>query len=292
MQILLDLDQLRTFILIAETGSFTKTADTVFRTQSAISMQIRRLEERIGKPLFAKTGRQLQLTLYGEKLLTYARRLIELNDETVHSFHTDKLQANVRIGLPDIYLEHMIHDALQPIFHDNPAIETTLYCEPTGNLIEHIRRGTLDLALIAQKAGQNRTEILNVSPFVWVTSATNSPHEQDIIPLAMNRIHCALRKMLTDSMITMQREYRVTLSASSTRAMVMAVLAGNAVSILPENMVETGMRILNQTDGFPALPNCTLSLIHAQGIHTPAMSLITSAIQTSFRKTIRKPKFT
>ncbi|MDR0253211.1 MAG: LysR family transcriptional regulator [Brucellaceae bacterium] len=287
MQTLLDLDQLRTFLLIAETGSFTKTADSVFRTQSAISMQIRRLEERIGKPLFARDGRHLQLTPHGEKLLTYARRLLELNHETVTSFRTDKLQANIRVGLPDLYLEHMVEDALQPIFREYPAVETIIHCEPTDALIEQIRRGALDLALITQPAGQKRSEVLNSSRFVWVTSDENSPHEQDVLPVAMNRPNCSWRKVLTDALNTIQRDYRIVLSATSTRSVTMAVRSGSAVTILPDNMVGSGMRILTEQDGFPKLPACALSLIRAQGIHAPAIDLIASAIKTSFRKTIR-----
>ncbi len=286
MQTLLDLDQLRTFLLIAETGSFTKTADTVFRTQSAISMQIRRLEERIGQPLFARDGRNLLLTPHGEKLLTYARRLLDLNNETVTSFRTDKLQATVRIGLPDIYLEHMVHDALQPIFRDYPAIETVLHCEPTDTLIDQIRRGALDLALITQQTGQRRSEVLNTSRFVWVTSATNSPHEQAILPLVMNRTNCIWRKVLTDTLTMIQREYRIVMSTSSARSIVMAVRSGCAMSIMPENMVEPDLRILTEEDGFPKLPSCALSLIRSQGIHAPAIDLIASVIQSAFRKTI------
>lgn len=287
MQTLLDLDQLRTFLLIAETGSFTKTADSVFRTQSAISMQIRRLEERIGNPLFARDGRTLQLTPHGEKLLTYARRLLELNHETITSFRTEKIQANIRVGLPDIYLEHMIEDALQPIFRDYPAIETIIQCEPTDSLIENIRRGILDLALIVQPAGQKRSEILNSSRFVWVTSAENSPHEQTTLPLALNRPNCSWRKLLTDALNTIQREYRIVLSTTSTRSIVMAVRSGSAITILPENMVSSGMRILTEEEGFPKLPSGALSLIRSQGIHAPAIDLIAAAIKASFRKTIR-----
>ncbi len=287
MQTLLDLDQLRTFLLIAETGSFTKTADSVFRTQSAISMQIRRLEERIGKPLFAREGRHLLLTPHGEKLLNYARRLIELNNETVASFRTDKIQANIRIGLPDVYLEHMVQDALQPIFRDYPAIETILHCEQTDALIDHIRRGALDLALITHNTGQKRSEVLNTSRFVWATSAENSPHEEPVIPLAMNKTNCGWRKVLTDNLNTMQREYRIVLSTSSARSILMAVRSGSAISILPDNMMGSGMRVLNEEDGFPKLPSCALSLIRAQGIHAPAIDLIAAAIKSSFRKPIR-----
>lgn len=287
MQTLLDLDQLRTFLLIAETGSFTKTADSVFRTQSAISMQIRRLEERIGNPLFTRDGRTLQLTPHGEKLLTYAHRLLELNHEAVTSFRTEKIQANIRVGLPDIYLEHMVEDALQPIFQDYPAIETIIQCEPTDALIDNIRRGLLDLALILQPAGQKRSEVLNSSRFVWVTSSENSPHEQATLPLALNRPNCYWRKLLTDALNTIQRDYRIVLSTSSTRSIVMAVRSGSAITILPENMVSSGMRILTEEEGFMKLPSGSLSLIRAQGIHAPAIDLIAAAIKASFRKTIR-----
>lgn len=287
MRTLLDLDQLRTFLLIAETGSFTKTADSVFRTQSAVSMQIRRLEERIGKPLFTRDGRQLQLTPHGEKLLTYARRLLELNRETVASFRSDKFQANIRIGLPDIYLNHMIYDALQPIFHNYPEIETILQCEPTDTLIENIRRGSLDLALIVQDTRQKRTEVLNTSSLVWVTGKDNSPHMQDVVPVAVLRSNCIWRKILSDTFSKMQREHRIVLSSSSVRSVIMTVRSGNAVSVLPENMVSSDMRILTKDEGFPELPSCVLTLIRAQGIHAPAVDLVADTIKASFQKTIR-----
>lgn len=284
MQTLLDLDQLRTFLLIAETGSFTKTADTVFRTQSAISMQIRRLEERIGKPLFTRDGRNLQLTSHGEKLRSYAQRFLELNHEAVSAFRNDMIQAQIRIGLPDIYLEHMMQDALQPVFQEYSAIEINLTCEPTDCLIDQIRRGTLDLALITVQGGQKRNEPLNCSPLIWVTSDTNSPHEQEIMPLALNRGACAWRKLLTDSLDATQRDYRIVLSTTSARSIAMAVQSGKAVSVLPENMLVPGLRKLTSDDGFPEIPDCVISLIRAQGIQSPAIDLVSKAISSSFRK--------
>ena len=99
----LDLDQLQTFIAIADTGSFTKAADAVFKTQSAVSMQMRRLEERIGKPLFERDGRINRLTEDGERLLLYARRMLLLNGETIAAFDDTQLEGHVRIGTPDDY---------------------------------------------------------------------------------------------------------------------------------------------------------------------------------------------
>ncbi len=101
----LDLDQLQTFIAIADAGSFTRAADAVFKTQSAVSMQMRRLEERIGKPLFERDGRTNRLTEEGERLLLYARRMMQLNGETIAAFDDTQLEGHVRIGTPDDYAD-------------------------------------------------------------------------------------------------------------------------------------------------------------------------------------------
>src|SRR5712671_884493 len=96
----LDLDQLRTFLAIADSGSFTRAAGAVSKTQSAVSMQMRRLEERIGKPIFARNGRASKLTDEGERLLGYARRMIRLSEETLAAFDETELQGSVRLGTP------------------------------------------------------------------------------------------------------------------------------------------------------------------------------------------------
>src|SRR5215468_6881509 len=104
----LDLDQLRTFVAIAETGSFTRAADVVFKTQSAVSMQMRRLEERIGKPIFERDGRASKLTEDGERLLDYARRIVKLNMDAVSAFSENELTGRVRLGVPDDYADRYL----------------------------------------------------------------------------------------------------------------------------------------------------------------------------------------
>ncbi|MEN0098998.1 MAG: LysR family transcriptional regulator, partial [Brucella pseudogrignonensis] len=144
----LDLDQLQTFIAIADTGSFTKAADAVFKTQSAVSMQMRRLEERIGKPLFERDGRINRLTEDGERLLLYARRMLLLNGETIAAFDDTQLEGHVRIGTPDDYADRFLPEIMARFARSNPRVELSVVCEPTVNLDEMIRRGTLDIALV------------------------------------------------------------------------------------------------------------------------------------------------
>src|SRR5690606_27462143 len=144
----LDLDQLQTFVAIADTGSFTRAAEEVHRTQSAVSMQMRRLEERIGKPLFEKDGRTNRLTEDGERLLAYARRLLYLHRESLAAYKDRRLEGTIRIGTPDDYADRFLPEIMARFARSNPRMEMTVVCEPTQGLVEHIKRGNLDLALV------------------------------------------------------------------------------------------------------------------------------------------------
>ena len=139
----LDLDQLQTFVAIADAGSFTRAADEVHRTQSAVSMQMRRLEERIGKPLFQKDGRTNRLTEEGERLLSYARRMLRLNRETLAAFDDTSLEGQVRIGTPDDYADRFLPEIMGRFARSNPRVELSVICEPTANLAELIRRARM-----------------------------------------------------------------------------------------------------------------------------------------------------
>src|SRR5215813_11203468 len=116
----LDLEQLRTFVAIAESGSFTRAATAVHKTQSAVSMQMRRLEERIGKPIFVRDGRASKLTEEGERLLGYARRMIRLSEETLAAFDDAELSGSVRFGMPDDYADRFLPEVLARFARSNP----------------------------------------------------------------------------------------------------------------------------------------------------------------------------
>src|SRR5262245_5369323 len=165
----LDLDQLQTFITISDTGSFTKAADEVHRTQSAVSMQMRRLEERIGKPLFEKDGRLNRLTEEGEKLLAYARRMMHLNRETLAAFDDRALEGTVRIGIPDDYADRFLPEIMARFVRSNPRVELTVVCEPTPGLVEHLKRGNLDLSNVTHNDSSAQSEVVRREPLLWVS---------------------------------------------------------------------------------------------------------------------------
>ncbi|MEQ1937402.1 LysR substrate-binding domain-containing protein [Mesorhizobium sp. CN5-321] len=260
----LDLDQLQTFISIADTGSFTRAAEEVHRTQSAVSMQMRRLEERIGKPLFEKDGRTNRLTEEGDRLLSYARRLLFLNRETLAAFDDRRLEGTIRIGTPDDYADRFLPEIMARFARSNPHVELTVVCEPTPGLVEHIKRGNLDLALVTHNDARGQSEVVRREPLLWVTSANHATHEQDVLPMAFGRPNCIWRRAACDVLDQMGRDYRILFTSFSATVITAAVLSGLAISVLPECALRPGMRVLGEADGFGTLPDCRIGIMRGQ----------------------------
>jgi DNA-binding transcriptional LysR family regulator len=277
----LDLDQLQTFVAISDAGSFTRAADTVFKTQSAVSMQMRRLEDRIGKPLFEKDGRTNRLTEDGEKLLNFARRMLRLNTETVAAFDDTKLEGHIRIGMPDDYADRFLPEIMARFARSNPRVELSIICEPTVNLVEHINRGALDLALITHVPEQGYSEIVRREPLLWVTSANHAIHEEPMLPLAFGRPNCVWRAFAGEALAQMNREHRVLFTSWSATVLIASVLAGLAVSVLAECSLRPGMRVLSEADGFTKLPDVEIGLLRAKGRRSPIVEAMAQHIVES-----------
>ncbi|OLP54572.1 LysR family transcriptional regulator [Rhizobium rhizosphaerae] len=267
----LDLDQLQTFVAIADTGSFTKAADRVFKTQSAVSMQMRRLEERIGKQLFAKDGRGNRLTAEGEKLLNYARRLIRLNNEAVASFDDNRLEGTLRIGTPDDYADRYMPEIIMRFAKTHPNVELFIVCEPSTSLTERLARGELDIALVTHNPRERQSDVVRTEPLCWVASANHPLAEGQAVPLAVGRRDCCWRQLAAAALDAAGRDYQILFTSWSSTVVASAVLAGMAVSVLPESALRPGMRVLSQAEGFPALPAVQIGIMKRPGL-SPSLS--------------------
>jgi len=261
MTVLLDIDQLRTFIAIAETGSFTKAAEVVHKTQSAVSMQMKRLEERIERPIFARDGRASKLTEDGQRLLDYARRLVKLNVETIAAFSDAALSGRVRLGVPDDYADRYLPEIMARFSRAYPGLELTVLCESTLDLLERIDDNELDLAIVTNCESRRASETFRRERLLWVTSNRHSIHAEEPLPLALGRPSCIWRRMAIEQLEAIGRPYRVLYSSSNAGAVAAAVLAGLAVSVLAESGLRPGMRVLTTADGFPDLPSCRIGLV-------------------------------
>lgn len=261
MTALIDIDQLRTFIAISETGSFTRAAEMVNKTQSAVSMQMKRLEERIERPIFVRDGRASKLTEDGLRLLDYARRIVKLNMETIAAFSAKELFGRVRLGVPDDYADRYLPEIMARFSRAYPGVELSVICEPSVDLLDRIDSSELDLAIVTNCEARRVAETFRRERLLWVTSNRHPTHTEDPLPLALGRPSCAWRRTAIDELEKINKPHRILYTSSNAGAVAAAVLAGLAVSVLAESGLRPGMRVLTAADGFPELPSCRIGLV-------------------------------
>ncbi|WP_181705976.1 LysR substrate-binding domain-containing protein [Chthonobacter rhizosphaerae] len=278
----LDLDQLRTFVAIAEMGSFTAAADVVHKTQSAVSMQMRRLEERVGRPIFTRDGRQSRLTEDGRRLLEYARRMIRLNDETLSAFLDPGLAGTIRLGIPDDYADRLLPMVLAGFSRINPAIDIYVDCQRTSVIHEMIRNSELDLGIISYGGNfPSAGEVIRREQLYWVSARDHCTHELDPLPLALGPEDCCWRSEAVRALDRIGRRFRVVYTSGAALAQTGAVLAGLAVSVLPESALRANMRVLGAREGFPDLSWTEIGLIRAEHAKHPIHDALANHITTS-----------
>lgn len=285
----LDLDLLKTFIAISDTGSFTRAADDVGRTQSAVSMQIRRLEDIVGRPVFLRDGRQNRLTTDGEKLLDYARRMVKLNDEAVMAFTKPELTGTVRLGTPDDYADGFLPGILARFARTHPLVQVDVECRATPHLVQLVRRGELDLSLVTSEYGGAGAETVRTEPLIWVVSQRHCPHLQPVLPLALSEAGCAWRKMTMEMLDGLARPYRIAYASNNSNAVNAAVLSGLAIGVIPQICFRPTMRILTEEEGFPSLGEFSIGLMRAPGKSSSSLEALVSHIKESLGNLIQQP---
>ena len=198
----LEPELLRSFVAIAETGSFTAAASRVHRTQSAVSMQIKRLEELLGRALFVREGRSVSLTRDGDTLLAHARRILRSHGEALAAFDRDALAGEVTIGAPDDYASTFLPRILARFAENHARVHVNVVCQPSVELLRRLAERTVDLALVTQGSGERGGTVVHHEPLVWVTSARHRVHEQEPLPLAIFEPGCSFRRAATESLAT------------------------------------------------------------------------------------------
>lgn len=258
----LDLDQLRTFVAIAETGSFTAASEQVGKTQSAVSMQIRRLEDRLQRQLFARNGRASRLTEDGQRLLPYAEQLLRVNAETFSIFDEKAFAGTIRFGVPDDYAA-FIPGILGPFSRARPLAQLEVVCEPTDILIDQVGRREVDLAIVTYvpELRSRAPTVVRREALCWVTSSRHAAERETPLPLALGAGGCDWGRSAMATLERIGRPFRTVFSSLNAAAIAAAVEAGMAISVLPQSAVRPQMRVLCERDGFPILPFCEIGLL-------------------------------
>ena len=260
MQDHLDAELLRTLVAIADTGSFAEAARSVHRTQSAVSMQMKRLEGVVGRPLFEKRGRRTLPNAGGRDLLHRARQILALQDEALAAFREPGLHGEVRMGACDDYVLSFVPPILARYADAHPRVHVRLDARSSTALVASAAAGEIDIALVNVVDEAVRHEKLTTEPLVWVGSASHEAHAKDPLPLAIEN-ECVWGRWAHDALDRIGRPYRSAYSAFNNSGLVAIVEAGLAVSVMSAGSVPASLRVLGEADGFPTLPITSMGMV-------------------------------
>lgn len=270
-----DMDALRTMVLGIELGSFARAASQLGRSQSAVSMQLKKLEDQAGQPLFRRNGRGLVPTEAGDSLLMYARRIIALNDEAAASVGAATAAASVRIGLPQDLFEDVMPDTLEKFSRKRPAIHVEVRAGRNYGLEEEINSGRLDVALAFFKPNSSNHGTLIASlPLMWFGGKGMSRSEvHDPIPLVVFDHPCLFRQAALQALEGKKLRWRLSLTTPSLPGVWAALQAGYGISPRTSLHVPPGIRDVGAEFGFPALPAIELRMLAATELSPAASDL-------------------
>lgn len=278
----LDLRLLQTFIVLVQTGSFSETSRRLGRTQPAVSLQLNRLEESTGAPLFTKVGRKLVLTDHGELVLGYARTIMGLQDELRARLAAPKLDGTVVLGMPDLYAAYLLPGILADFRSACPNVDVELKCALSAKLMASVARAEIDLAIVTGMPAFKIGQLVAQEELVWVTSARGAAHLDNPVPLAMLPPGNIFRDYGLAALESVGRIWRMSCISESLSGIQAAVLAGIAVAVVGKSSVLPGMRILGRADTFPTLPKVDLVLYRSARSANPVAEALASVIVRHF----------
>ncbi|WPN44682.1 LysR substrate-binding domain-containing protein [Pseudomonas sp. P8_241] len=280
-----DLDVLRTFVTGVDYNSFAKAADRLGRSTSAVSAQLKKLEEQVGTPVLAKSGRGLVLTPMGETLLSHARRLLELNDGIFQTLHENQTAGTLRLGLQEDFGEHFLSDILRRFVQTYPRVNLEVRIARNAELLALVESADLDLALTwdtghmspyATRLGETRMHWIGARDTPLLTALDDSP-----LPLIMFDAPCVLRSVATQALDAAQIPWRIALTSPSVAGLWAAVAAGLGLTLRPRIGLPSHLTVVS---GLPPVPSLGYMLHSAGDEQTPATRVLAGLIKTSLEE--------
>jgi DNA-binding transcriptional LysR family regulator len=260
----LNMDVLRTFVTGLELGSFSKAAQRLGRSQSAISTQLRRLEEQAGKTLFKKSGRGLALTSAGESLLSYAKRILELNDEAIDGLKDAEVEGWVRLGIPQDFAEGWLTGVLGQFARSHPKVRVEVRAEQNIAILDRLVQGELDLALTWGADDKVRAEPLVDLPMVWIGRPDWAGPKRlgsEPLPLIAFEPPCVFRSAGIAALDQAGLGWRLSFTSPSLAGLWAATEAGLGVTLRTTIALPRSLIVLKPaSSGLPALPKVQLTL--------------------------------
>jgi DNA-binding transcriptional LysR family regulator len=261
----MDIELYKTFLSIYDTGSFTAAARQVNRTQSAVSQQVKRLEEALGQPLFERGSgsASIELTEYGKSLLGFARRIADTHSEALAAFKRGAFQGHIVIGIPDGYLKRVLQDVVVQFAALYPEATLNVVIDDSPTLARKIADGSLDLTFVTEGNWPANGPVVFRDRLVIVGPAEGNLHKADPLPLAVWDERAFDHQLMIEVLDAMDRRYRVACICRSVHGKHAAITAGLCVSVMVESSIVEGERAYLPQDGFPILREVNVRLIRS-----------------------------
>lgn len=278
----LDSDLLRTFLAVAQAGSVTNGAERIHRSQSATSIQIKRLENVIGKPVFDRHGRGVVLSEAGRRLLPVAQEVTKRLDIALRDLSNDTIKGKIQLGIPDDHGRARLTRIISDFARKHPQVELEVTCALSTLFPEALDRGDLDLAVYEVETPTRREELLREDPTCWVSSIKQDFSNAETLPLALFDQACWWRDAAITSIEARGKPYRVICSSQSVPGVIAAVDAGIAVGLLGRSSVHSGLTVLDQSYGFAPTPPSKLVMATAGSKDSEPIATMKSTIRNAF----------
>lgn len=262
----LQIDWLKCFVAIVDSGSLSAAAPLVHRSQSALSMQLKKLESALGCQLLLRGPRKHELTPEGQKLLGYARRMLDLHAETQAAFHGHELTGRIRLGVPDDYAAKYLTPVLKRFALHHGGVEIELCCDQSTTLIPRVKHGELDLALVSRENSRQGTFLFH-EPVVWVGSPHFEIWRRDPLPIAVYESTSLAKRSAIKSLALQGRQYRIVCNSSSLAGQIAAVESGLAVAVLTQCSAPTHLQVLGRNHRLGPLEPMEVSVYRSQASH-------------------------
>ncbi|WP_031336414.1 LysR family transcriptional regulator [Rhodopseudomonas sp. B29] len=259
---MLDLELLRSFVSVVDAGGFTRAGERVHRTQSTVSQQIKRLEDDLGQQLLNRNGKEVAPTEAGERLLSYARRLLALAEEARDVVARPSQDGAIRLGIPEDFAAYRLPRLLGSFSRARPGLRLDVRADQSLNLKRDLERGDLDLALLKRDAGGKNAIAVWPERVYWVNSKNHPCNARaDSVPLIFFPGGCLYRTRAIHAIEAAGRRWHMSYTSSSLAGIQAAVAAGLGLSLLSEMSIQSDHRKLTARDGFPPIDRTELALV-------------------------------
>lgn len=256
-------DLLRTFITVIEVKSYTRAAELLNRSQPAVSLQVKRLEDLVGYKLIRQKGRTMEVSEKGEALAMHARQILRLNDLAMGLFERPDMESELRIGLPLDYGVRLLQRTVTQVFHDHPSMKLSVQCDLSSNLHDALLRDELDMIVALYQGGDPQFLVQNWQEQpIWVGAEGLRPGDFEELPLVAHPAGCVYRQRMTDALTSVERSWNVVFSSPNIDALQEAVGDGLGFTSLTSPTTQSGMRHIPPSEGLPALEPIRIGLFY------------------------------